>query len=181
MEDAPKTRDYFTVRSVPHAGSTWTFADAHNVLLVVFGVTERSGRLVLIRQFRPPFAADVLSAPMGCFADSDIETLASLAATEAEAETGHQVLRIAHLVDFARSPGLTTERAKCFVACYAENAGPQQLHADESIAVEYVASESIPTVVGRAAAAGELLDSTVLLCGSWLFEHLTAIQKPRNA
>ena len=132
---------YFAGRTVPFAGASWTYADARNVLLVVFGLTERTGRLVLIRQYRPPVDAAVLSAPMGCYPDAELGALLPVAAAEAEAEaeaeTGHRVVRIAHLVDFARSPGPTTGRARCFVNRYAEAAGPRP-HADERIDVRYV-------------------------------------------
>ena len=134
-EGVEDPNSFFTVRTVPFAEASWTYADARNVLLVVFGLTERTKQLVLIQQYRPPVAATVLSAPLGCFPDAAIEALLPLAA--AEAETGHQVVRIAHLLDFARSPGLTTERARCFVAQYTELAGPRRLHADEQIEVFY--------------------------------------------
>src|SRR5690242_3322500 len=119
---------YFSVQSVPVPGGNWTFVDARNVLLVVFGLTERSGRLVLIRQYRPPVGATVLSAPMGCYPDAPVQKLLTLAAKEAEAETGHKALSIEYLFSFARSPGLTTEVARCFIACYAEECGPCELH-----------------------------------------------------
>ena len=167
---------YFTVRTVPHAGTPWAFADAHNVLLVVYGLTRRTGRLVLIRQYRPPVGGVVLSAPMGCYPDAAVGDLSRLAAVEAEAETGHRVLRVAHLLDFARSPGLTSERARCFAAVYAEDSGPQRLHADEQIEVCYVAGDAVPGVIERAVAAGEQLDSTALLCGPWLLARLEAFR-----
>ena len=69
-----EANDYFTVRTVAHAGAARTFADARNVLLVVFGLTECSGRLVLVRQFRPPMGGTVLSAPMGCYPDAPFRT-----------------------------------------------------------------------------------------------------------
>ena len=172
---------YFTVRSITHAGHPWTFAEAHNVLLLVFGLTEHTGRLILIRQFRPPVDAMVLSAPMGCYPAADIGLLTSLAASEAKAETGHCVKRIEHLFDFARSPGMTTERAICFGACFAEEAGPQQLHDDELISVEYVSPESIATFVETASASGIILDSSTLIVGQWLHERLTSIRESHNA
>jgi hypothetical protein len=166
---------FFAVRTVPYAGASWTYADAHKVLLVVFGLTERTRRLVLIRQYRPPVAAAVLSAPMGCYPDAALEALLPVAAAEAEAETGHQVVRIAHLLDFARSPGLTTERARCFIARYAEAVGPQRLHADEQIEVRYIPRVEIDSVVERAATAGEVIDSSVLLCNSWLLARMESL------
>jgi hypothetical protein len=135
MSNFVEPESYFSVRSVPYAGGTWTFADARNVLLIVYGLTERTGRLVLIRQYRPPVCATVLSAPMGCYPDAAGGVLLDLAAREAEAETGHRVLRIEYLLTFARSPGLTTELARCFAACYAEERGPLHLHVDEQIEV----------------------------------------------
>jgi hypothetical protein len=166
---------YFAVRTVSFANTSWTYADARNVLLVVFGLTELTGRLVLIRQYRPPVRAAVLSAPMGCYPDAAVDTLLPVAATEAEAETGHRVVRIAHLLDFARSPGMTTERARCFVARYAESAGPQRLHADEQIEVCYVPRGEVGSVVERAAAAGEVIDSSSLLCGPWLLGRMESL------
>ncbi len=113
---------YFSMRSVPYAGGSWTFADARNVLLVVYGLTERSGRLVLIRQYRPPVAATVLSADgvlpgRGC--------PGSAGAGRNGSRGGNRALRIEYLLSFARSPVLTTELARCFVVSYAEEAGPR--------------------------------------------------------
>jgi hypothetical protein len=175
VEGAAELSQYFAVRTVPFAGASWTYADARNVLLVVFGLTERTNRLVLIRQYRPPVAAVVLSAPMGCYPDAAVDALLPVAAAEAEAETGHRVARIAHLLDFARSPGLTTERARCFIARYAETAGPRRLHADERIEVCYVPRGEIGSVVERAAAAGEVIDSSTLLCGPWLLARMESL------
>jgi hypothetical protein len=113
---------------------------------------------------------------MGCYPDAAVGELLSLAAAEAEAETGHQVLRIEYLLSFARSPGLTTERARCFVACYAEEAGPLQLHADEQIRVQYVAGDAVGQVAERTEAAGDILDSSVLLCGPWLLSRMELLR-----
>jgi hypothetical protein len=181
MGDRAEDNGYFTVCSVPFAGARWTFADARNSLLIVFGLTEESGRLVLIRQYRPPVAATVLSAPMGCYPDAGAAELLSLAATEAEAETGHKVLRIEYLLSFARSPGLTSELARCFVASYAEARGPCRLHADEQIEVQYVEGDAIGRVVEQAAADGVLLDSSVLLCGPWLLQKLELLRRLSRA
>ena len=175
MEGAADGSRYFAVRTVPFAGTSWTYADTRNVLLVVFGLTERTNRLVLIRQYRPPVAAAVLSAPMGCYPDAAVDALLPVAAAEAEAETGHRVERIAHLLDFARSPGLTTERARCFIARYAETAGPRRLHTDERIEVCYVSRDEVGSVVERAAAAGEVIDSSALLCGPWLLARMESL------
>jgi hypothetical protein len=181
MSDVAEPAAYFSVRSVPYAGGTWTFADARNVLLIVYGLTERSGRLVLIRQYRPPVAATVLSAPMGCYPDVAERELLDLAAREAEAETGHRVLRIEYLLSFARSPGLTTELARCFVACYAEECGPQHLHAEEEIEVKYVESPATGRVLEEAAADVDILDSSALLCGPWLLNKLELLRAASRA
>jgi hypothetical protein len=167
---------YFTVRHVPYAGAPWIYAEATKVLLVVFGLTEVTKRLVLIRQYRPPMKTYVLSAPMGCFPDAPISDLLTVAAAEAESETGHRVTRIQYLLTFARSPGLTTELARCFVASYAEEAGSRSLHADEQIEVQYVARESIGTVFKESAIAKEVIDSSILLCDSWLLEKMQQLQ-----
>jgi hypothetical protein len=172
-----ESNHYFSVYSVPYAGINWTFADAQNVLLIVFGLTEHSGRLVLIRQYRPPVAATVLSAPMGCFPDKPISELLSIAAAEAETETGHQVLKIEYLLTFARSPGLTNERARCFIATYAEKRGSQKLHAEEDIDVQYVEGESVGQVIEQAALNDDILDSSALLCGSWLLRRMEVLRK----
>ena len=113
---------------------------------------------------------------MGCYPDAAVGELLALAATEAEVETGHTVLRIEYLLSFARSPGLTTEVARCFVACYAEESGPCQLHSDEQIEVQYVAGVAIGTVVEQAAADGVVLDSSVLLCGPWLLSRMELLR-----
>jgi hypothetical protein len=181
MNDVIEPASYFSVRSVPYAGGTWTYADARNVLLIVYGLTERSGRLVLIRQYRPPVRATVLSAPMGCYPDVADKELLNLAAREAEAETGHRVLRIERLLTFARSPGLTTELARCFVACYAEECGTPQLHADEQIEVRYVESAAIGRIMECATAGGDILDSSALLCGPWLLSKMELLRASSRA
>lgn len=176
MERVGESNSYFSVRTVPCAGTRWTYADATNVLLLVFGLTERSRRMALIRQYRPPVDASVLSVPMGCFSDAAVEELLPVAAAEAEAESGHHVLRIRHLLDYARSPGMTTERARCFVACYAEAAGPRRLHADEEIEVQYVLPDSVPQVIEHAVASGSVLDSSILLCEPWLLGQMERVR-----
>ena len=94
MNTVVASHKYFDVREVPYANVRWTYVDAHRVLLVVYGLTCDTQRLVLIRQYRPPVDASVLSAPMGCFPNAPIEQLLPIAAKEAEGETGHRVLGI---------------------------------------------------------------------------------------
>lgn len=168
---------YFDVREVQYANLRWTYVDAHRVLLVVYGLTRDSGRLVLIRQYRPPIDTYVLSAPMGCFPDAPIEDLLGIAAREAESETGHRVLQIQHMIDFARSPGMTTETARCFVACYSEECTSQDLHPDEEIDVCYFPYECRSDIVQEAYSNGEPIDSSVLLCGTSLMDRLESLRQ----
>jgi hypothetical protein len=180
MDAVVAASQYFSVRSVPYAKGSWTYADARNVLLIVYGLTERTGRLVMIRQYRPPVGATVLSAPMGCYPDGADAELLDVAAHEAEAETGHPVLRIEYLLTFARSPGLTNELARCFVACYAEECGPQHLHADEEIEVRYIEGPARGRVIEYALGGSDVLDSSALLCSPWLLRKLDVLRHGRR-
>ena len=100
-----------------------------------------------------------------------------IAAREPEAETGHSVLQIRHLFDFARSRRMTTEIARCFVVCFAEEQHAQQLDDDEEISVCYVEADASSTVAENAFANGDLLNSSVLLCGPWLWQRMTLMQQ----
>jgi len=154
---------YFCVKTTPWREQTWFHVQATHDLLIVFGRTAESGRIILIRQYRPPVGGYVISAPMGAFAAGPIDEMSHIAAQEASNETGHAVLRIEPFLSIYRSPGLTNERAHLYFAVYAEEPGPQQLHADEDIEVLRILPGDSPEVLRSFARAGDGLDSSILL------------------
>jgi hypothetical protein len=50
------------------------------------------------------------------------------------------------------------------------------LHAEEEIEVQYVESHATERVLERAAANGDILDSSALLCGPWLLSRLDSLR-----
>src|SRR5687768_15849258 len=93
----PATTDanpYFCLKTTAWREHTWFHVEAIHDLLIVFGRTAESGRIVLIRQYRPPVGGYVISAPMGAFPAGPIGEMSQIAAQEASDETGHVVLSI---------------------------------------------------------------------------------------
>jgi hypothetical protein len=62
----------------------------------------------------------------------DSQEALALAKTEAEDETGMEIVCIEHYITLARSPGMSTELAHFYVAEYTGTKG-QNLHASEEI------------------------------------------------
>lgn len=155
--------DFFSIKIQPYMNGQWIYADAKKTLLIVFGFTEKTNSLILIRQYRPPVNNFVISAPMGAFPDSPLEEIIPIAAQEAEEETGHKILEIKYFLTIHRSPGLTNEKAHIFVAKYQEEYGCQHLHEDEEIEVLRIPKNQILDEINKYKNQGDHLDSSILL------------------
>ncbi len=88
---------------------TWTYIERSNQRRAVFvmPITEVSGSLILIRQFRVPFGREVIEFPAGLVDDG--ERPEDTAVRELAEETGYEG-RIEHVgPEISTSAGITTE------------------------------------------------------------------------
>ena len=76
---------------------------------------DDEGRVLMIRQYRHPIGATLLEIPAG-LRDVPGEPLVETARRELLEETGYRAATWNVLVDFATSPGITTERLRVFLA-----------------------------------------------------------------
>ncbi|MGK7880789.1 MAG: NUDIX hydrolase [Crocosphaera sp.] len=155
--------DFFSVKTKPFMNGKWVYADAKKVLLIVFGFTEKTNSLILIRQYRPPVNKFVISAPMGAFPDASLDKIIPIAAKEAEGETGYKILDINYFLTIDRSPGLTNEKAHIFVSKYSEKSGEQNIHEDEIIEVLRIPKHQILNEIIKYTNLGDDIDSSILL------------------
>lgn len=119
----------------------WEFVRRVNAtgVTAIIAITD-ADEIVLVRQYRPPMAADVLELPAGLVGDepdSEDESMAVAASRELLEETGFQAGKIEEVLTAASSAGLTDEAITFFLATELtrEHAGGG------------VAGESIETIV----------------------------------
>lgn len=99
-------------------------ADAAGVV-PIFG----DGSVMLLRQYRQPFATYLLEIPAGKL-DREGEDPAAAAARELTEETGYRAERLEHLITFRNSAGWTDESTHLYVATGLTAEGvPDDFHA----------------------------------------------------
>ncbi len=124
-----------------------------------------SGRLVLIRQFRPPVNAPVIEFPAGLI-DAG-ETPQTSALRELREETGYHGRIVSLTPPAYNSPGLTSETVNVVCLEIDENLPENrnlvpQRETDEHIEVLTVAASELKAFMDKESAAGARFDSKVV-------------------
>ena len=96
---------------------------------------DRDGNIILVRQFRYPYAEEILEIPAGKLDHGEGESIADCGARELKEETGCTAGRIVPLGCVYPSPGFLTEVVHLFAARDLTEGGRQ---ADEDEFVEVV-------------------------------------------
>ena len=138
--------------------------------VLIIAHLQPSGRIVLIRQFRPPAKGLVWEFPAGLIGEGETPEVA--AAREMIEETGYRGAIQAIYPAAFNSPGLTSESAHIvrmqIDERLQENRNPAAKPDDgESIEVALVGRNELPEFVAREITGGTSFDSKVLayLCG----------------
>lgn len=129
---------------------------------VVVVPRTRDGRLLLIRQFRVPFAADVIEFPAGLIDDGETPQQAAL--RELREETGFSGTVTGCTGPDCTSPGLTTETIYTVTALIGDRPVTEKSpEASEQIEEMLVSPEAAPALLDRLAAQGCIIDTKVRL------------------
>jgi ADP-ribose pyrophosphatase len=148
----------------------WTYIERRErrEAAVVVATTERSGSLVLIEQFRIPFAAEVLEFPAGLIDPG--ESPEQAAERELAEETGYtgKVVQIGPGV--SSTAGLSTEIIHMVYMLVAEQPGVVPRHeGSERIRVFTLPPEDIGSFLGECERDKRILDAKLY---TYLREHL---------
>ena len=135
--------------------------ESHSAALVI-ATMKQSGRIILVRQFRPPFGKYSLEFPAGLIDPG--EEIEAAAARELHEETGYSCRILWHTGGCSTSPGLCSETVAMVYAEIDENAPEniipkQDLQDNEDIEVLLVAKEELSDVIKAALARGDVLCS----------------------
>jgi ADP-ribose pyrophosphatase len=164
---------YVDEEDTPHA---WTFLERNEgkQAVVIVPVTEESGTLILIRQYRVPFRQDVIEFPAGLM-DKD-ERPEEAAARELLEETGFSGRITESGPEVSTSAGLTTERVRIIRMTVGETpARSQNLEGSERIQVLRIAPGTEREFLQKMAEEGVILDAKVYL---WLSRAAGLIDRP---
>ena len=143
---------------------TWESVErmvTHSAALVI-ATMKQSGRIVLVRQFRPPLNAYALEFPAGLIDPG--EGIEETAVRELREETGYSCRILWHTGECSSSPGMGTERVAMVFAEIDENAPEniahkQDLQDNEAIEVLLVAKEELSDVIKASIARGDVICS----------------------
>ncbi len=143
---------------------TWESAErmvSHSAALVI-ATMKRSGKVVLVRQFRPPLGTYSLEFPAGLIDPG--EGIEETAVRELLEETGYSCRILWHTGECSTSPGLCSERVAMVYAEIDEEAPEniihkQNLQDNEEIEVLLVAKEALSDVIKDAIARGDVVCS----------------------
>lgn len=143
---------------------TWESAErnvSHSAALVI-ATMKPSGRIVLVRQFRPPLGAYSLEFPAGLIDPG--ESIEAAAARELCEETGYSCRILWHTGECSTSPGLCSEMVAMVYAEIDENAPEnivhkQDLQDNEDIEVLLVAKEELSDIIKATLARGDMICS----------------------
>ena len=130
--------------------------------VLIIPVTESSGSLVLLKQFRVPFAGEVIEFPAGLIDPNEDVSLA--AKRELLEETGFtgSVLEVGPAV--SSSAGLTTETVHMAYMRVSEDSVQEPRHeASESISVMKIKPQEYKQFLKTCKKNGALLDAKVYL------------------
>lgn len=117
------------------------------------------GRVIMVRQYRPPLDAELLEIPAG-IRDVSGESPEVTAARELEEETGMIATSIELLCRFNNSPGFADEEVHVFLATgLTEGIRDLQGIEEQHLTVEQVDLGDVPGLI----AAGELTDAKTII------------------
>ena len=150
-----------------HDGSERTWECAERVscagAVAVIATLKPSGRLVIVRQYRPPLDAFAIEFPAGLIDRN--EKPEDTAIRELKEETGY-IGRLARMLPVGyNSPGLTPEGVHVAIVEIDEAAqGPLETKFDESESIEtlLVSAKELPAFIEARHAAGDKIDAKVL-------------------
>jgi 8-oxo-dGTP pyrophosphatase MutT (NUDIX family) len=143
---------------------TWESAErmvSHSAALVI-ATMKRSGKIVLVRQFRPPLSAYSLEFPAGLIDPG--EKIEDAAARELHEETGYSCHILWHTGECSTSPGMCSEKVAMVYAEIDEDAleniaHKQDLQDNEDIEVMLVTKEELSNVIKASLARGDVICS----------------------
>ena len=143
---------------------TWESAErmvSHSAALVI-ATMKRSGKIVLVRQFRPPLGAYSLEFPAGLIDPG--EGIEETAIRELREETGYSCRILWHTGECSTSPGMCSEKVAMVYAEIDDDAPEniahkQDLQDNEDIEVMLVSKEELSEVIKAALARGDALCS----------------------
>lgn len=150
-----------------HDGSTRTWECVERVscagAVAIIPTLKPSGRIVLVRQYRPPIDAYAIEFPAGLI--DRTEEPAATALRELREETGYQGRIVKMLPVGYNSPGLTQEGVHLAIVEIDEAAqGELKTQFDESESIEtlLVPRDELPDFLMKAAGAGDKIDAKAL-------------------
>ncbi len=143
---------------------TWESAErmvSHSAALVI-ATMKQSGRVVLVRQFRPPLGTYSLEFPAGLIDPG--EGIEETAVRELREETGYSCRILWHTGECSTSPGMCSEMVAMVYVEIDEEAPEnivhrQDLQDNEEIEVLLVAKEGLSDVIKAALARGDVVCS----------------------
>jgi ADP-ribose pyrophosphatase len=154
----------------------WFFVERPNASGVVTVVpVTNDRRIVLVEQFRPPVARNVIELPAGLVGDEPGrggEALEAAAHRELLEETGYDARRLIPIAACATSPGVVNEVANFFLATDLVKTGDGGGVVGENIRVHEVPLAEAGAWLSERAAAG-LLISAKVYAGLYFAEHLS--------
>lgn len=109
---------------------------------------DRNGNIILVRQFRYPYDAEILEIPAGKLDHGETETAADCGARELKEETGCTAERIVPLGCVYPSPGFLTEVVHLFAALDLTD-GEMQPDEDEFVEVVRLPIAEVEAMVSR--------------------------------
>lgn len=152
------------VRFLDEGGAehSWTYIERTNQqrAVVIIPITESTGSLILIRQFRLPFRRDVIEFPAG-LVDGN-ESAEETARRELAEETGYEGVVEEIGPEVSTSPGITTETVTMVRMRVGElPIGAQHLEGSEQIEVVKIAPAEAPLFLTRMQEQNVLFDAKV--------------------
>ena len=144
---------------------TWEYVERRNISGIVglVPVTDE-GQLVLVEQYRPPVARNVIELPAGLVGDrpeEPEETLLAAARRELLEETGYEAGRIEPLTEGAASAGSADEILTLLLATNLRKVGPGGGDAHEQITVHLVPLDQAAAWLDAKRQAGLVIDLKV--------------------
>jgi len=152
-----RLKTYVTADGMLH---DWECYERTSPGVVIIVPVMQDGRVLLIRQFRPPVGAPVLELPAGLIDPG--ETPAATARRELIEETGYEAGRLTPLIKGPYSPALTDGTLEIFMATELAFVGKSGGDGNESIETLPVPLEGITGYVERLAAEGKMVDLKII-------------------
>lgn len=155
----------------------WFFVERPNASGVVTVVpVTNDRRIVLVEQFRPPVARQVIELPAGLVGDEPGhhgEALEAAARRELLEETGYDARRLKPIAECVTSPGVVNEVASFFLATDLVKVGDGGGVPGENIRVHEIPLAEVGDWLAQRAVTGVLISAKVY-AGLYFAQRLTA-------